>query len=170
VNASTAPDVVTIRAATGGDVGFLELMLVEAVHWEVGKPRSSPAETLALPEHRRYLAGWPRETDAGVVATDERGQLVGAAWFRFFPAEDPGYGFVAEDVPEVAIGVVPEYRGQGTGGSLLTELEKEARRRRLRGLSLSVAHANRAAELYRRHGYREVARLGDTVTMALSLR
>jgi ribosomal protein S18 acetylase RimI-like enzyme len=104
-----------------------------------------------------------------VIAEDERGESIGAAWFRFFASSDPGYGFVAEDIPEVAVGVLPARRGEGIGDALLTELENEARRRGLAGLSLSVDMANRARNLYRRHGYREVTRRAPTCTMVVYL-
>ena len=159
----------TVRAATSGDTAFIEEMLVEALNWDPQRARLRRDRAMAVPANRHYVEGWPRDSDAGVVAEDERGQPIGAAWFRLFDASDPGYGFVAEDIPEVAIGVRSGRRGEGVGDTLLTELENEARRRSLRGLSLSVEIANPALSLYRRHGYREVTRAGATCTMVLDL-
>ncbi len=141
-------------------------MLVEAVNWDPQRalPRD---EALAMPANRHYAEGWPREGDAGVIAADEQGRPIGAAWFRLFDARDPGYGFVADDIPEVAIGVVRERRGEGIGDALLAELEHEARRRGLHALSLSVEIANPAVNLYRRRGYREVTRVGAACAMLL---
>jgi ribosomal protein S18 acetylase RimI-like enzyme len=160
---------VTVRAATSDDAGFIEAMLVEAANWDPGRASLSRDQVLAIPTNRRYVEGWPREGDAGVIAEDEEGRPIGAAWFRLFDPRDPGYGFVAGDIPEVSIGVLSGRRGGGIGDTLLTELENEARRRGLRRLSLSVEIANRARNLYRRHGYREVARTGATCTMVLDL-
>ena len=54
-------------------------------------------------------------TDAGVIAhSEESEEPIGAAWFRFFGADDPGFGFVAEH-PEVAIGVVEAAEAKGSG-------------------------------------------------------
>jgi GNAT superfamily N-acetyltransferase len=59
-----------------------------------------------------------------VVAVE--GEPVGAAWWRLFTAEDPGYGFVDEATPQVSIGVLPEARGRGVGERLLRALIAEA--------------------------------------------
>lgn len=159
---------VAVRGATSHDAAFIETVLVDAVNWDPQRavPRK---QALATPSNRHYAEGWPREGDVGVIAEDEQGRPIGAAWFRFFDVGDPGYGFVADEIPELAIGVVEERRGEGVGDALLTELENEARRRGLRALSLSVEAANPALELYRRHGYREVARVGAARTMVLDL-
>ena len=47
----------------------------------------------------------------------ENGFPVGAAWYRVFGADEPGYGFVDEQTPELAIAVVPSKRGTGSATS-----------------------------------------------------
>jgi ribosomal protein S18 acetylase RimI-like enzyme len=52
--------------------------------------------------------------------------------------------------------VLPSSRGAGLGQALLAEAEAEARRRGVRAIHLEADHANpRAAELYRRLGFRD---------------
>ena len=89
----------TIRLAAPGDAGFLTDMLVEAVNWPSARNHSEE-RILATPESAHYVTGWPRHDDLGVIA-EVRGQPVGAAWLRFFTSNDPGYGFVSSDVPEI---------------------------------------------------------------------
>jgi len=62
---------------------------------------------------------------------------MGAAWARQFDVDDPGYGFVDNDVPEIGMGVVTAFRGHGVGTRLLAALIGEARDRSCRALSLS---------------------------------
>ena len=62
----------------------------------------------------KYVDGFGRHGDAGVVAA-VAGQDVGAAWYRLLPADDPGYGFVAADIPELTLGVASQARGRGIG-------------------------------------------------------
>ena len=142
----------TIRDATAGDGEFLADMLVAAVNWSPEwKPRSR-RRVLALPATARYIAGWPRDTDLGVVA--EAGAVpAGAAWVRFFTPEDPGYGFVAADVPELTIGVAAAWRGRGVGRSLLRAVAAGAAAAGIRRISLSVERKNFARDLYRSEGY-----------------
>jgi hypothetical protein len=61
---------------------------------------------MALPQLRRYFVGMGRPGDGGVVAVAGDGARLGVAWYRLFPPEDPGFGFVAPDVPELGIGVL----------------------------------------------------------------
>jgi ribosomal protein S18 acetylase RimI-like enzyme len=143
------------------------------VNWRDDGAQERPAfeEQLAQPELRRYVEGWGRRGDVAVVALDRLDEPVGAAWFRLFPADQPGYGFVAPDIPEVSIAVFPECRGNRVGSLLLSTLVTRARAEGYRALSLSVANENPAGRLYARTGF-EVAGADDassSVTMLLDL-
>ncbi|WP_229068857.1 GNAT family N-acetyltransferase [Actinoplanes sp. DH11] len=117
---------------------------------------------------RRYLDGFPGDGDVGVVAVIDSNP-VGAVWGRALPAERAGYGFVAPDVPELTLGVVPEARGRGVASRLMTTVVDLARQRRITGLSLSVEDGNTARRLYERCGFAVVGRNGDSDTMVLNI-
>jgi GNAT superfamily N-acetyltransferase len=145
----------TIRPAVASDAGFLADMLVEAVNWSTEWQPKSRDRILSAPDTAHYVAGWPRDTDLGVLAEAD-GQPVGAAWLRFRPATDPGYGFVAADVPELTIGVAAGWRGRGVGRALLRAISGQARARGIARISLSVERKNHAQRLYLSEGYRVV--------------
>ncbi|HEY9243986.1 MAG TPA: GNAT family N-acetyltransferase [Streptosporangiaceae bacterium] len=145
----------TIRPAGAGDAGFLGDMLAEAVNWSTEWRPKSREEILSAPDTAHYVTGWPRDTDLGVIA-EAGGQPVGAAWLRFLPQSDPGYGFVAPDVPELTIGVAAGWRGRGVGRALLRALASQARARGIARISLSVERKNHAQRLYLAEGYRIV--------------
>lgn len=157
---------VSLRPATPGDVLHLEAMLVEAAQWDPERERE-PAETvLARPEFARYVEGWGRTGDVGVVAR-RGGRRVGAAWARRFPPDEPGFGFVHEDVPELSVAVAPEARGAGVGAALVEALLAALAEAEVGQVSLSVETANPAVRLYRRLGFRALPGDdgGDAVTM-----
>jgi GNAT superfamily N-acetyltransferase len=108
---------------------------------------------LTSADYQRYLTGWMRPADAGVVAQVATGEAVGAAWFRLFPRSEPGFGYVGTGVPELVIGVRPIWRAHGIGRMLLHRLADEARARGYARLSLSVERGNYAAVLYRSEGF-----------------
>jgi ribosomal protein S18 acetylase RimI-like enzyme len=153
--------------ATARDAPFLAQMLALAAGWRGSEPRSVGG-VLDRPELARYVDRWPRLGDVGVVALDARGEPVGAAWWRFFRADDPGYGFVDEHTPELTIGVVADARGEGIGRALLDALIAEARSRQVRALSLSVEPDNPARLLYERVGFVVVGRDGGAQTMLVA--
>jgi ribosomal protein S18 acetylase RimI-like enzyme len=161
---------VVIRPIQPDDEPFLWDMA-----WEAAGPsmRALGREaTLAHPLVRRYLDGWGRPGDAGVVAVAADGQRLGVACYRRFPAEAPGWGFVAADIPELSIAVVAEARGQGIGSALLDALLALAREQGYRALSLSVRRENPARRLYERMGFSDAGRSDPTdssVTMIARL-
>jgi len=107
--------------------------------------------------------------ETAVIAID-KGFPVGAAWYRLFDNDRPGYGFVDERTPELAIAVVPNARGKGVGTALLEALLRDARAAGYPTISLSVDRANAGAiELYGRHGFEQVAEDEDSVTMLAQL-
>lgn len=154
------------------DPEFLWLMLYEAAYWrDTGNEERPPLDSVREdPVLARYVEDWGRDGDTALVALDRHGEPVGAAWYRVLPAGTPGYGYVADDVPEVAIGVYPELRGGGLGSLLLGSLIVRARAHDVRALSLSVALDNPARGLYRKLGFTDHAEAHGTVTMLLELR
>jgi GNAT superfamily N-acetyltransferase len=144
-----------IRAAAAQDGSFLADMLVEAVNWSPEWTKKSRNRVLADPKTARYVAGWPRDTDLGVVAEAD-GEPVGGAWLRFLTASDPGYGFVSPDIPELTIGVASGWRRQGIGRALLRAIAEHARHAGIRQISLSVERKNFAQQLYLSEGYQVV--------------
>jgi ribosomal protein S18 acetylase RimI-like enzyme len=161
--------VALIRRAEARDRELIAEMLVAAADWRPGTQPRSVADMLTDPALAHYARDWPQDGDLGFVAEDESGVGVGAAWWRFFPSADPGYGFVDEAVPEVAIGVAPGSRGRGIGRALLDQLVAAARSDGLAGLSLSVETDNFAVRLYEQVGFERRGTSGDSLTMLLPL-
>lgn len=159
------------RLSAHADPAFLAEMLYEAVNWHDDGAEERPAldGVLAVPENARYITDWGRTGDFALYALDRRDEPVGAAWLRRFPASTPGYGYVADDVPELAIGVYPEFRRQKVGTLLLGSVIARAERDRTRAISLSVNRENPAKRLYARFGFEVVAEPGDALTMLLDL-
>jgi ribosomal protein S18 acetylase RimI-like enzyme len=79
-------------------------------------------------------------------------------WYRYFSEVEPGFGFIAAHIPEVAVAVAPGSRGRGVGTALLQALADRARREGLSALSLSVEEGNQAVRLYERIGFNPVGR------------
>ncbi len=164
---------VVVRPAAADDEPFLWEMLYEAVHWgnEETGPKPPPGELLREPGLRRYLEAWGREGDLAVVALDaEGGGRIGAAWCRLFPANDPGYGFVDDATPDIAIAVTPDRQGMGIGGALLQALMDAALSDGFGAISLSVQKSNQTAlKLYERNGFVKFRDDGDAWVMKAEL-
>ena len=111
---------VQCRLAGDEDFAFLTTMLGESAVWRPDKPTTTGDQVLADPRYALYLAGWPRQGDYGLVA--EQDGPVGAAWYRTYTEANHGYGFVAEDVPELSIAVIASRRHEGIGRRLLVDL------------------------------------------------
>lgn len=159
---------VAIRPADPTDAPFLAEMLVAAAFWRPEGPRGSVSQVMNQPQLAHYVAGWPLAGDFGVVAQDAQ-RPVGAAWVRWLPETDPGYGFIDADTPELSIGVLQAWRGQGVGFLLVEALVAAARERGLRAMSLSVERDNYARRLSERVGFRQVSAAGGSQTMLLRL-
>jgi ribosomal protein S18 acetylase RimI-like enzyme len=158
---------VELRPAIAADGVFLTEMLVEAAFWRPDGPTGSVLDVMNQPDLAHYVAGWPQPGDRGVIAEEAR--PIGAAWLRFFPEHDPGYGFVDAQTPELSIAVVRERRGLGIGSLLLGALIAQARQDGLTSVSLSVEPDNYARRLYERFGFETVGRVGGSLTMLLRL-
>jgi GNAT superfamily N-acetyltransferase len=159
----------TIRTATADDAAFLTSMLIETVNWQPAR-NWSLERIMADPATAHYVQGWPRPGDSGVIAIDPQDQPIGAAWLRVFSADDPGYGFVSADVPELSIAVTTGWRHQGVGRALLRGIHQQAQRAGVTAISLSVERTNPAWTLYAAEGYRTIDSGRDSDTMVIEVR
>jgi ribosomal protein S18 acetylase RimI-like enzyme len=157
---------VDYRAATPADEPFLLEMLWLAYNW---RDQSVAEDHWPDPDGpRRYVEGFGRAGDGGVIA-EAGGEPAGAAWYRLLPAADAGYGHVADDVPELTIGVAAAYRGQGVARELLERLKATAAADGFRALSLSVEPDNHAKRIYERAGFEPAGGSGGSVTLMATL-
>jgi ribosomal protein S18 acetylase RimI-like enzyme len=157
-----APGVV-VRRGGAQDIRFLRDMLHHAYYWKERRPDAGPGPV------QLYVKAFGRPGDRVVIALSD-GFPVGAAWYRLFKASKPGYGFVDERTPELAIAVVPNARGKGVGGALLDALLERARRDGHHEISLSVDKRNTGAiHVYEDHGFERVSEDDDSVTMVCRL-
>ena len=153
-----------IRSAVPSDEAFLREMLYESLYVPQG---SAPFErnVVNLPEIAKYVDSWGRAGDLGFIAVDPTtNQPIGAVWMRLFTEAQKGYGYVAEDVPELGIALLPEYRGRGIG-SILLRRALEIAGLSYRAVSLSVSAENPARRLYERFGFQLVGTSENVVTM-----
>ena len=150
-----------IRRGDAIDIPFLRDMLHHAYYWRESDPEAS--EPVA-----RYVANFGRGGDAAMIAIEDH-KRVGAAWYRLFTRDEPGFAFLDEQTPEVSIAVVPSMRGRGIGSQLLESLLARARRERFEALSLSVERDNPSIKLYEKYGFRLVREEDNTVVMRAEL-
>ena len=147
-----------LRPADRHDVRFLRDMLRHAYHWRIAEDEERPVY--------RYVQNWGRPGDAGVVAM-EGPHAYGAAWYRLFTANEPGFGFVDERTPELTIAVVPSRRGKGAGRELLEALLEQARENGHPAVSLSTGPEQRV--YYEHFGFEPVRETRHAVTMVKRL-
>ena len=155
-----------LRPATAEDRPLLRWATWVNVTW--GGATFTLEDVDATPALSHYVATFPGPDDFGVVA-EAAGRPVGVVWAVHLPADDPGYGFVSPDVPELSLTVDAASRGRSLGTALLLAAVEEARSRGLPALSLSVEDGNSARHLYERCGFAVVGRSGDADTMLLRL-
>ncbi len=142
--------------------------LLAAMNWRDDSQWTAQS-VRATPELAHYVTEWMRPGDAGMVA-EVAGCTVGVAWWRTFTSDDPGYGYVADDIPEIGLAVDADHRGRGIGKALMVALVELGRAAGLRALSISVEDGNvPARRLYESLGFIAVGRSGDSDTMLVAL-
>jgi ribosomal protein S18 acetylase RimI-like enzyme len=155
----------TIRPIIQEDIPYLWEMLYESLFIPEGKQPFNK-EIIHEPFISKYVEGWGREGDFGFIAITYDGKSIGSITARYFNEENKGFGYVSDDVPEIGMALLKEYRRQGIGTALLNTLFKEANEKKIKRLSLSVDPINKGVlKLYKRFGFKEVGMTGTSITM-----
>jgi len=138
---------IVIREIDIAEYPLLEEFLYRAIYLPPGV--EFPArEIIYEPQIYIYVENFGGKDDCGVVAELD-GKVIGAAWTRIIP----GYGHIDSETPELAISVLPEYRGKRVGTRMMARLFELLAERGYKRTSLSVQKDNPAVRFYRRLGY-----------------
>jgi streptomycin 3"-adenylyltransferase len=159
----------TIKPITEQDVPFLWDMLYESLYVPEGQEPFS-RDVIKEPFISKYVEDWGREGDLGYIAINSEGQSIGSITIRYFNEDNKGFGYISNDIPELGMALMPEYRGKGIGTALLKMLFEEMKEMGIEKISLSVDPDNLAAvKLYQRFGFKEVGIVDTSITMVADL-
>ena len=143
---------VVIKEIEEKHMPFLRDMLYQAIYVREGEA-PPPRDVIDKPCLSKYIHGFGRPTDVGYVAVDSgSGRCVGAVWLRLFSADNCGWGYIDDTIPELSIAVDRAYRGRGIGTYLMEHLLQETAEQ-YPSISLSVQQENPAKGLYERLGF-----------------
>ena len=145
---AAAPFKVGYRPSTDDDLGFMAELYASTRVDELantGWPEEAKAAFLKQQhqaQHRHYTAHNP---DAEWLVIERGAERIGRLYLR----EDPGRLHIID------IALVPDSRGAGIGGAILSDILDQARALG-KGVSIHVEKFNRARRLYERLGFEPV--------------
>lgn len=153
-----------MRAAGVDDADALWLFLYYA-SWSQHQDGVAPDDIKGDPYLARYVRGWGRHGDLGVLC-EKAGDPIGAAWVRLLVgAERNDISFVDPETPELAVAVLPGHEGRGIGTALLEDLIERSSGV-YPAIVLTVREVNPAVRLYERLGFAIVDRVVNRVGTA----
>lgn len=137
----------TVRPIRRSEIPLLTDFLYEAIFQGGGTPL--PRTVIQHPALWRYVDRFGSRRGDRCLVAEQQGVIVGAVWVRRMH----GFGFRNTATPEMAVAVYPQWRGQGTGTSLVAAMLQLLHREGYTAVSLSVQRANPAVRLYQRAGF-----------------
>ena len=153
-----------IREIREEEFALLKDFLYEAIFVPEGAEPPG-REVIDLPELRLYIEDFGSRKGDHCLVADFGGKVAGAVWTRIMN----DYGHIDDDTPSFAISLYKEYRGQGIGTRLLTDMLELLKSGGYRQTSLSVQKENDAVRLYEFVGFRIVDENEQEYIMACEL-
>lgn len=154
----------SIREINESDFQYLEEFLYYAIFIPNGVAKPS-RDIVFKPEIYIYIDSFgENKCDTGVVA-EQNGQIIGMAWARIISA----YGNIDDNIPELAISVLPEFRNLSVGTKLMRKLFVLLKDKGYDKLSLSVQKENKAVNFYIRLGFKIVKQKDEEYIMLKTL-
>lgn len=153
-----------IRKIREEELELLKDFLYEAIFVPEGAEPPG-REVIDLPDLRLYIEDFGSRKGDHCLVADFGGKVVGAVWTRIMN----DYGHIDDDTPSFAISLYKEYRGQGIGTRLMTDMLELLKSGGYRQASLSVQKENDAVRLYEFVGFRIVDENEQEYIMACEL-
>ena len=154
----------SIRELLISEKAFLDTFLYNAIYIPEGVDQP-PFDIIYQSDLQVYVKDFgEREGDVCYVAECE-GKIIGAVWVRIMN----DYGHVSDDMPSLAISLLPEYRNNGIGTALMKKMLSSLRELGYKGVSLSVQKQNYACSMYRKLGFKAIQEKDEEYIMVFSM-
>ncbi|MDL2236328.1 GNAT family N-acetyltransferase [Christensenellaceae bacterium OttesenSCG-928-K19] len=156
-----------IRKLRKEELPLLEEFLYHAIY-QGEEGATLPHAIIKEPSLAVYIDCFGKKDDHCLVA-DYHGKVIGAVWARVFAGEPKGFGYLDNQTPELAMSLLPGYRGKGVGTMLIKAMLALLKTQGYRRVSLSVQKSNYAVSLYQKVGFVVVSATKDETIMAAQL-
>ncbi|MFP4548475.1 MAG: GNAT family N-acetyltransferase [Fidelibacterota bacterium] len=146
---------------------FLREMIYTAIY----VPKEAPPLPFSIIDHpdiSKYIADWGKAGDFGVIAKTNE-EKAGAIWIRYFDKNNPGYGFISEEIPELTMALKSEFRNRRLGTHMMQKFLSMCRDKEIQSISISVDKRNPAFSFYKRLGFKIVSENDADFLMKIDL-
>lgn len=140
-----------IREMKPDEYPLLDEFLYQAIFIPKGV-EPPPREIVRQPELQVYVQNFGQIDGDDCLAAECEGKVVGAVWVRIMH----DYGHIDDETPSFAISLLPHYRGQGIGTSLMRAMLERLAQKGVKQVSLAVQKENYAVSMYRKCGFEVV--------------
>ena len=127
----------TIRELSIDERDVLEIFLYHAIYIPEGIT-PPPFGIIKQPELQVYIERFGEQDGDICLVAEFDSKIVGAVWVRIMN----DYGHISDDMPSLAISLLPEYRGKGIGTALMQSMQEIVSKQGYKGISLSVQKQN----------------------------
>ena len=141
----------TIRELSIDERNILETFLYHAIYIPEGIT-PPPFDIIKQPELQVYIKDFGEQDGDICLVAECDSIIVGAVWVRIMN----DYGHVSDDMPSLAISLLPEYRNKGIGTALMKSMQEMVSKQGYKGISLSVQKQNYATKMYRKLGFNTI--------------
>lgn len=153
-----------IRPLKKEEIPLLRDFLYNAIYIPEGAA-APPMEIVDDESLQVYIRDFGNLPDDRCLVAESDGRVVGAIWSRIMD----DYGHIADEVPSIAISLYKEYRNQGIGTELLTQMLNLLKTDGYKSVSLSVQKANYAMKMYQKAGFKVISDNTEEAIMQCAL-
>lgn len=143
--------VLIIRPIKTNEIPLLTEFLYEAI-FQRDSENLAPRVIIQQPALWIYIDEFGTKKDDHCLVAEIEKKIVGAVWVRCIKA----FGHISETVPEFAISVYPQYRGEKIGTKLMEAMLKLLKSKGYALTSLAVQKDNYAVRMYKQVGFEVV--------------
>ena len=153
-----------IRELNKTEVNYLDDFIYEAIFIPQGV-EAPPRSIIMQPDLQVYIKDFGQAPHDKCLVAEVNGKVVGAVWVRIMN----DYGHVDEETPSFGISLYKEYRGNGIGTALMTEMLRLLKDSGYKQASLAVQKANYAVKMYGNVGFEIIDENEDEYIMVCKM-